>query len=190
MKNGDHPVSNFCPSLIVASKKLLTTVHTFFPFFDCYVSTSFKNPIWIVEIRRMTWIYVQNMKAAVLIHQMRHTILWDSLLKNIVITSQLAMMYQFQKYAKRCTDVVIVKKILPGYLHGSYRSSTRALVARIDHNVEEFDCRHCNCQDQYKMRSDDFSPYKLIRSHRCSEFCLPSSAHSLKNKNKLSTILK
>ena len=83
-------------------------------------------------------------------------------------------------------DVVIVK-ILPGYLHGSYRSSTRALVARIDHNVEEFDCRLCNSQDQYKMRPDDFfSPYKLIRSHRCSGFCLPSSAHSLKNENKLS----
>ena len=62
----------------------------------------------------------------------------------------------------------------------------RALVARIDHNVEEFDCRYCNSQDQYKMRSDDFSPYKLIWSHRCSGFCLPSSAHSLKNENKLS----
>ena len=36
------------------------------------------------------------------------------------------------------------------------------------------------------MRSDDFSPDKLILSHRCSRFCLPSSAHSLKNKNKLS----
>ena len=59
-------------------------------------------------------------------------------------------------------------------------------MARIDHNVEEFDCRHCNSQDQYKMRSDDFSPYKLIRSHRCSGFCLPSSAHSLKNENKMS----
>ena len=78
------------------------------------------------------------------------------------------------------------KKILPGYLHGSYRSSTRALVARIDHNVEEFDCRYCNSQDQYKMRPDDFSPDKLIRSLRCSRFCLPSSAHSLKNENKLS----
>ena len=86
---------------------------------------------------------------------------------------------------KRCTDVVIVK-ILPGYLHGSYRSSTRALVARIDHNVEEFDCRYCNSQDQYKIRPDDFSPDKLTRSHRCSGFCLPSSAHSLKNENKLS----
>ena len=31
------------------------------------------------------------------------------------------------------------KKILLGYLHGSYRGSTRALVARIDHNLEEFD---------------------------------------------------
>ena len=77
-------------------------------------------------------------------------------------------------------------KILPGYLHGSYRSSTRALVARIDHNVEEFDCRHCNSQDQYKMRPDDFSSDKLVRSLRCSRFCLPSSAHSLKNENKLS----
>ena len=36
------------------------------------------------------------------------------------------------------------------------------------------------------MRSDDFSPDKLILSHRCSRFCLPSSAHSLKNENKLS----
>ena len=77
-------------------------------------------------------------------------------------------------------------KILPGYLHGSYRSSTRALVARIDHNVEEFDCRHCNSQDQYKIRPDDFSPDKLVGSLRCSRFCLPSSAHSLKNENKLS----
>ena len=51
---------------------------------------------------------------------------------------------------KRCTDVVIVK-ILPGYLHGSYRSWTHALVARIDHNVEEFDSRYCNSQDHYKM---------------------------------------
>ena len=31
-----------------------------------------------------------------------------------------------------------------------------------------------------------FSPDKLIRSHRCSGFCLPSSAHCLKNENKLS----
>ena len=59
-------------------------------------------------------------------------------------------------------------------------------MARIDHNVEEFDCRYCNSQYQYKMRSDAFSPDKLIRSHRCSGFCLPSSAHSLKNENKLS----
>ena len=59
-------------------------------------------------------------------------------------------------------------------------------MARIDHNVEEFDCRYCNSQDQYKIRPDDFSPDKLIRSHRCSGFCLPSSAHSLKNENKLS----
>ena len=79
------------------------------------------------------------------------------------------------------------KKILPGYLHGSYRSSTRALVARIDHNVEEFDCRYCSSQCQYKIHPDDFSPCKLlIQSHRCSGFCLPSSAHSLNNKNKLS----
>ena len=59
-------------------------------------------------------------------------------------------------------------------------------MARIDHNVEEFDCRYCNSQDQYKMRPDDFSPDKLIRNLRCSTFCLPSSAHSLKNENKLS----
>ena len=38
----------------------------------------------------------------------------------------------------------------------------------------------------YKMRSDDFSPYTLIRCHRCSGFYLPSSAQSLKNQNKLS----
>ena len=43
--------------------------------------------VWTVEIRRMTWLYVQNMKATILIHQMRHTIRRDSLLKNIVITS-------------------------------------------------------------------------------------------------------
>ena len=36
------------------------------------------------------------------------------------------------------------------------------------------------------MRSDDFSPDKLILRHRCSRFCLPASAHSLKNENKLS----
>ena len=59
-------------------------------------------------------------------------------------------------------------------------------MARIDHNVEEFDCRYCNSQDQYKIRPDDFSPDKLIQSHQCSGFCLPSSAHSLKNDNKLS----
>ena len=58
---------------------------------------------------------------------------------------------------KICTDVIIVKNHTR-VLHGCYRSSTRALVARIDHNVEEFDCRHCNSQDQYKMRSNDFSP--------------------------------
>ena len=152
MKNGDHPVSNFCPSLIVASKKLLTTVHTFFSFFDCHVSTSFRNPVWTVEIRRTTWSYVQNMKATTRIHQMRHTIIRDYLLKNIVITSQLAMMTSFRSVQKDhgCRNS---KKSLPGYLHGSYRSSTRALVAHIDHNVEEFDCRYCNSQDQYKMRS-------------------------------------
>ena len=59
-------------------------------------------------------------------------------------------------------------------------------MARIDHNVEEFDCRYCNSQDQYKMRSDDFSPDKLTQSHLYSRFCLPSSAHSLINENKLS----
>ena len=85
---------------------------------------------------------------------------------------------------KRCTDVVIVKN-LPGYLRRSYCGSTRALVARIHHNLEEFDNRYCNSQDKYNKRSDDFSPYKLIRSHQCSWFCLPSSAHSLKNENKL-----
>ena len=78
------------------------------------------------------------------------------------------------------------KKILLGYLHGSYRGSTRALVARIDHNVEAFDNRHCNSQFQYIMRPDDSSPDKLTQSHRCSKFCLPSSSHSLKNENKLS----
>ena len=55
-------------------------------------------------------------------------------------------------------------KILPGYLHGSYRSSTRALVAHIDHNVEKFDCRYCNSQDQYKIQPDDFSSYKLTQT--------------------------
>ena len=59
-------------------------------------------------------------------------------------------------------------------------------MARIDHNLEEYHNRYCNSQGQYKMRSDDFSPDKLIRSHRCSGFCLPSPAHSLKNENKLS----
>ena len=59
-------------------------------------------------------------------------------------------------------------------------------MARIHHNLEEFDNSYCNSQEEYKMRSDDFSPYKLIRGHRCSEFCLPFSAHSLKNENKLS----
>ena len=78
------------------------------------------------------------------------------------------------------------KKILPGHLHGTYCCSTRALVTRIDHNLEEYDNRYCNSQGQYKMRPDDFSPDKLTQSHRCSRFCLPSSVHSLKNENKLS----
>ena len=60
-------------------------------------------------------------------------------------------------------------------------------MARIHHNLEEFDNSYCNPQEEYKMRSDDFSPGKLILSHRCSRFYLPSSAHSLKNENKLST---
>ena len=77
------------------------------------------------------------------------------------------------------------KNFLAGHLHGSYRGSTRALVAHIDHNVEEFDNRHCNSQLQYNMRPDDFSPDKLTQSHRCSWFCLPSFTHSLKNENKL-----
>ena len=63
-------------------------------------------------------------------------------------------------------------------------------MARIDHNLEEYDNRYCNSQVQYKMRSDDFCPDKLIQSHRCSGFSLPSSAHCLKNENKVSTILK
>ena len=87
MKNGDHPVSNSCASPPFACKKLLTTVHTFFPFFDCHVSTSFRNPVWTIQIRTKTWLYVQNMKGTVRIHQMRHTIIRDYLLKNIVITS-------------------------------------------------------------------------------------------------------
>ena len=82
MENGDHPVSNSCASLPFASKNLLASVHTFFPFFDLHVSTSFRNPVWTVEIRRMTWLYVQNIKATVRIHQMRHTIIRDYLLKN------------------------------------------------------------------------------------------------------------
>ena len=57
-------------------------------------------------------------------------------------------------------DVVIVKT-LPWHLHGCYRSSTRALVARIDHNVEEFYNIYCNSQDHYKMQPDEFSPDKL-----------------------------
>ena len=72
------------------------------------------------------------------------------------------------------------------YLQRSYRGSTHALVARIHHNLEEFDNSYCNSQEEYKMRSDDFSPYTLIRCHRCSGFYLPSSAQSLKNQNKLS----
>ena len=78
------------------------------------------------------------------------------------------------------------KKILPGYLHGSYHGSTRALVARIHHNLEEFDKRNCNSQFQYNMQPDDFSLDKLTQSHQCGWFCLPSSAHSLKHENKLS----
>jgi len=80
----------------------------------------------------------------------------------------------------------LLELLLPGYLHGNYHGLTRALVAGIDHNVEEFDNRHCNSQGQYKMRPDDFYPDKLTQSHRCSRFYLPSSAHSLKNENKLS----
>ena len=87
MENGEHPVSNSCASLPFASKKLLTTVHTFFPSFDFHVSTSFRNLVWTVEIRRTTWLYVQNINTTFQIHHMRHTILWDYLLKNIVITS-------------------------------------------------------------------------------------------------------
>ena len=59
-------------------------------------------------------------------------------------------------------------------------------MARIHHNLEEFDNRYFNSQDKYKMRSDDFSPSKLIWSHQCSGFCLPCFAHSLKIQNKLS----
>ena len=59
-------------------------------------------------------------------------------------------------------------------------------MARIDHNVEEFYNRYCNSQDQYKIPPDEFSPYKLTQSHRCSRFCLPCSAHCLNNQNKLS----
>ena len=101
MKNGDHPVSNSCASLHFDSKKLLTTVHIFFPFFDCHVSTSFRNPIWTVEIRRKTWLYVQIMKGTVRIHQMRHTIIRDYLLKNIVITFVVSNdVLVLEKYAK------------------------------------------------------------------------------------------
>ena len=60
-------------------------------------------------------------------------------------------------------------------------------MARIHHNLEEFDNRYCNSQDKYNKRSDDFSPYKLIVLHHCSSrFCLQSSVHFLKNENKLS----
>ena len=101
MKNGDHPVSNFCPSLNVASKKLLTIVHTFFSFFNCHVSTSFRNPVWTVEIRRTTWSYVQNMKATTRIHQMRHTIIRDYLLKkhsnNFVVSNDVLVLEVFKK---------------------------------------------------------------------------------------------
>ena len=114
MKNGDHPVSNSCLSLLIASKKLLMTVHTFFPFFDCDVSTSFRNPVWTIEIRRTTCLYVQNIKATVCIHQMRHTIIRDYLLKNIVITLQSAMMYQFQKYLKKMQGCRNSKKSYQG----------------------------------------------------------------------------
>ena len=59
-------------------------------------------------------------------------------------------------------------------------------MARIHHNLEEFDNRYCNSQKKYNKQSDDFSPYKLIQSHQCSGFCSPSSAHSLKIQKKLS----
>ena len=72
-----------------------------FPFFDFHVFSGFRNPIWTGVIRRMTWPYVQNIKATILIHQMRHTILQDFLLKNIVITLQVAMQLSFKRiYAK------------------------------------------------------------------------------------------
>ena len=100
MENGDYPVSNSCLLHNVASKNLLTTVHTFFPFFDYHVFIGFRNPLWTGEIRRTTWLYVQNIKATILIHQMRHTIHRDFLLKNIVITSQLAMQFSFRSMQK------------------------------------------------------------------------------------------
>ena len=87
---------------------------------------------------------------------------------NFVVSNDVLLL----EVCKRCMDVVIVKNAI--------------IMARVDHNVEEFDCRHCSSQDQYKMRSDNFSPYKLLRSYRCSGFCLPFFAHSLKNENKLS----
>ena len=59
-------------------------------------------------------------------------------------------------------------------------------MARIHHNLEDFNKKHCNSQFQYNMRPNDFSIDKLTQRHRCSWFCLPSSAHSLKNENKLS----
>ena len=113
MKNGDHPVSNFCPSLNVASKKLLTTVHTFFPFFDSHVSTYFRNPIWTVEIRRTTWLYVKHEGYRVYTSDEAHNHSGLSVEKhsnNFVVSNDVLVL----QVCKRCMDVVIVKKSYQG----------------------------------------------------------------------------
>ena len=111
MENGDHHVCNSCASLPFASKNLLTTVHTFFLSFDFHVSTSFRNPVWTVEIRKTTWLYVQNIKGY---HSdtsnEAHNPLGLSVEKhsnNFIVSNDVLVL----EVCKRCTDVVIVKNL-------------------------------------------------------------------------------
>ena len=100
MKNGDHPVFNSCASPPFACKKLLTTIHTLFPFFDCHVSTSFRNPVWTKHEGYSAYTSYEAHNHSGLSVE-KHS-------NNFVVSNDVLVLEVFKK---RCRDVVIVKNL-------------------------------------------------------------------------------
>ena len=149
MKNGDHPVSNSCASPpLLPRSSLRLSIH----FFHSLIVMS---PL-LLETRYGQFRFVEDLvvrskhegyRAYTSDEAHNHSGLSvEKHSNNFVVSNDVLVL----EVCKRCTDVVIVI-FLPGYLHRSYRGSTRALVARIHHNLEEFDNRYCNSQKKSRI---------------------------------------